>query len=140
MLASNNSTVVEQSSHNPKFEGSNPGAAGTGKERIAQKSLKMFIRDFVLIPSFRRYLAVLWSPSLSLCDVDQTSVGQVVIGRKTCNRCCNCKSDETFLGDAIAEPLYALIGEVFDMRGVFKILRKSLIAVVQVNTHKSAIF
>ena len=27
-------------------------------------------------------------------------------------------------GDAIAEPLYALIGEVFDMRGVFKILRK----------------
>ncbi len=45
-----------------------------------------------------------------------------------------------FLGDAIAEPLYALIGEVFDMRGVFKILRKSLIAVVQVNTHKSAIF
>ena len=27
-------------------------------------------------------------------------------------------------GDAIAEPLYAFVGEVFDMRGVFKILRK----------------
>ena len=27
-------------------------------------------------------------------------------------------------GDAIAEPLYAFIGEVFDMRGLFKILRK----------------
>jgi hypothetical protein len=45
-----------------------------------------------------------------------------------------------FLGDAIAEPLYALIGEVFDMRGVFKILRKSLIAVVQVNTQKCHFF
>jgi sorting nexin-25 len=39
---------------------------------------------------------------------------------------------EADAGDAIAEPLYALLGEVFDMRGVFKILRKSLIAVVQV--------
>ena len=29
-------------------------------------------------------------------------------------------------GDAIAEPLYAFVGEVFDMRGVFKILRKVL--------------
>merc|ERR1719510_1826293 len=35
-------------------------------------------------------------------------------------------------GDAIAEPLYSLIGEVFDMRGVFKILRKSLMTFVQI--------
>ena len=42
-------------------------------------------------------------------------------------------------GDAIAEPLYALIGEVFDMRGVFKILRKSLIVVVQVMAVKSSL-
>ena len=34
--------------------------------------------------------------------------------------------------DAIAEPLYALIGEVFDMRGVFKLLRKSLMTFVQI--------
>lgn len=34
--------------------------------------------------------------------------------------------------DGVAEPLYALIGEVFDMRGVFKILRKSLMTFVQI--------
>lgn len=34
--------------------------------------------------------------------------------------------------DAIAEPLYALMSEIFDMRGLFKYLRKTLIAFVQV--------
>ncbi|KAK4887229.1 hypothetical protein RN001_003500 [Aquatica leii] len=34
--------------------------------------------------------------------------------------------------DTIAEPLYALMSEIFDMRGVFKYLRKTLIAFVQV--------
>lgn len=41
-------------------------------------------------------------------------------------------------GDAIAEALYALIGEVFDMRGVFKWLRKSLMTFVQI-TYGSSI-
>lgn len=34
--------------------------------------------------------------------------------------------------DGIAEPLYTLMGEVFDMRGVFKWLRKTLISFVQI--------
>ncbi|KAH0554738.1 sorting nexin-25 [Cotesia glomerata] len=34
--------------------------------------------------------------------------------------------------DAIAEPLYALVGEIFDLRGVFRWLRKSLITFVQI--------
>lgn len=34
--------------------------------------------------------------------------------------------------DTIAEPLYALMSEIFDMRGLFKYLRKTLIAFVQV--------
>lgn len=34
--------------------------------------------------------------------------------------------------DAIAEPLYTLMSEIFDMRGVFKWLRKSLITFVQI--------
>ncbi|XP_066598002.1 sorting nexin-25-like isoform X2 [Prorops nasuta] len=34
--------------------------------------------------------------------------------------------------DAIAEPLYALLGEVFDLRGVFRWLRRSLITFVQI--------
>lgn len=34
--------------------------------------------------------------------------------------------------DSIAEPLYALMGEIFDMGGVFKWLRKSLISFVQI--------
>ena len=34
--------------------------------------------------------------------------------------------------DAIAESIYSLIGEVFDMRGVFKWIRKSLMTFVQI--------
>ena len=34
--------------------------------------------------------------------------------------------------DGIAEPLYNLLGEVFDLRGVFKWLRKTLITFVQI--------
>lgn len=34
--------------------------------------------------------------------------------------------------DTIAEPLYGLMSEIFDMRGLFKYLRKTLIAFVQV--------
>ncbi|XP_055616626.1 sorting nexin-25 [Toxorhynchites rutilus septentrionalis] len=34
--------------------------------------------------------------------------------------------------DSIAEPLYALLGEIFDMGGVFKWLRRSLITFVQI--------
>ncbi|KAG8224803.1 hypothetical protein J437_LFUL002248 [Ladona fulva] len=34
--------------------------------------------------------------------------------------------------DAIAEPLYALLGEVFDLRGVFRWLRRTLITFVQI--------
>ena len=35
-------------------------------------------------------------------------------------------------GDGVAEHFYSLIGEVFDLRGVFKILRKSLMTFVQI--------
>ncbi|XP_058788923.1 sorting nexin-25 [Phymastichus coffea] len=44
------------------------------------------------------------------------------------------RSVTEFLGpgkDSIAEPLYALLGEVFDLRGVFRWLRRSLITFVQ---------
>ncbi|XP_060664334.1 sorting nexin-25 [Drosophila nasuta] len=34
--------------------------------------------------------------------------------------------------DSIAEPMYALMGEIFDMGGVFKWLRKSIISFVQI--------
>ncbi|XP_057312986.1 sorting nexin-25-like [Hydractinia symbiolongicarpus] len=34
--------------------------------------------------------------------------------------------------DSIAEPMYRLIGEVFELKGVFKILRKTLITFVQI--------
>ncbi|CAB3359141.1 Hypothetical predicted protein [Cloeon dipterum] len=34
-------------------------------------------------------------------------------------------------GDAVAEPLYALLGEIFDLRGLFRWLRRSLITFVQ---------
>lgn len=34
--------------------------------------------------------------------------------------------------DSIAEPLYALLSEVFDMRGVFRWLRKTLVTFVQI--------
>ncbi|XP_065670461.1 sorting nexin-25 isoform X2 [Hydra vulgaris] len=34
--------------------------------------------------------------------------------------------------DSIAEPLYTLIGELFELKGVFKLLRKTLISFVQV--------
>ncbi|XP_026313842.1 sorting nexin-25 [Hyposmocoma kahamanoa] len=34
--------------------------------------------------------------------------------------------------DAVAEPLYALLSEVFDMRGVFRWLRKTLVTFVQI--------
>ncbi|XP_033339532.2 sorting nexin-25 isoform X2 [Megalopta genalis] len=34
--------------------------------------------------------------------------------------------------DAIAEPLYTLLGEIFDLRGVFRWLRRSLIIFVQI--------
>ncbi|XP_046394040.1 sorting nexin-25 [Ischnura elegans] len=34
--------------------------------------------------------------------------------------------------DSIAEPLYALLGEVFDLRGVFRWLRRTLITFVQI--------
>jgi len=34
--------------------------------------------------------------------------------------------------DGIAEPLYSLLGEVFDLHGVFKWLRKTLITFVQI--------
>lgn len=43
--------------------------------------------------------------------------------------------DET--KDTIAEPLYSLLSEIFDMRGVFKYLRKTLIAFVQVSYGRS---
>ena len=39
--------------------------------------------------------------------------------------------------DWIAEPLYMLIGEVFELQGVFKWLRKSLMAFVQVTFGRS---
>ncbi|XP_044758531.1 sorting nexin-25 isoform X2 [Coccinella septempunctata] len=39
--------------------------------------------------------------------------------------------------DTIAEPLYSLMSEIFDMRGVFKYLRKTLIAFVQVSYGRS---
>ncbi len=40
--------------------------------------------------------------------------------------------------DTVAESLYALIGELFDMRGVFRWLRRSLMAFVQI-TYGSSI-
>ncbi|XP_043483350.1 sorting nexin-25-like isoform X1 [Leptopilina heterotoma] len=42
---------------------------------------------------------------------------------------------DSFLGpgkDAIVEPLYSLLGEVFDLKGVFRWLRRSLITFVQI--------
>lgn len=38
--------------------------------------------------------------------------------------------------DSIAEPLYSLLSELFDMRGVFKYVRKTLIGFVQVTYGK----
>jgi len=35
-------------------------------------------------------------------------------------------------GDDVAEPLYAFLGEVFDLRGLFRWLRRSLITFVQI--------
>ncbi|XP_059486173.1 sorting nexin-25 [Neocloeon triangulifer] len=35
-------------------------------------------------------------------------------------------------GDAVAEPLYSLLGEIFDLRGLFRWLRRSLITFVQI--------
>ena len=43
----------------------------------------------------------------------------------------NGNSTSTSSSDGVAEPFYALISEVFDMRGVSKILRKSLMTFVQ---------
>ena len=43
----------------------------------------------------------------------------------------NGNSASTSSSDGVAEPFYALISEVFDMRGVSKILRKSLMTFVQ---------
>lgn len=34
--------------------------------------------------------------------------------------------------DSIAEPLYSLMGEIFDMGGFFKFFRRSLISFVQI--------
>ncbi|XP_055601426.1 sorting nexin-25 [Uranotaenia lowii] len=42
------------------------------------------------------------------------------------------KPSEADAKDSIAEPLYALLGEIFDMSGVFKWLRRSLISFVQI--------
>ncbi|XP_067008623.2 sorting nexin-25 isoform X2 [Anabrus simplex] len=39
--------------------------------------------------------------------------------------------------DGIAEPLYSLLGEVFDLRGVFMWLRKTLITFVQITYNKT---
>jgi len=39
--------------------------------------------------------------------------------------------------DSIAKPLYALISQVFSLKGAFKILRKTLVHVVQVTYGKS---
>ena len=36
------------------------------------------------------------------------------------------------IGDGVAEPLYSLISEIFEIRGVFRILRKSLMTFVQI--------
>ena len=36
------------------------------------------------------------------------------------------------VGDGVAEPLYSLISEIFEIRGVFRILRKSLMTFVQI--------
>lgn len=42
------------------------------------------------------------------------------------------QSSDVDLKDSIAEPLYALMDEVFDMGGVFKWLRRKLISFVQI--------
>ncbi|XP_028515309.1 sorting nexin-25 [Exaiptasia diaphana] len=42
------------------------------------------------------------------------------------------QEDSSLPKDSIAEPFYAFIGEVFELKGVFKWLRRSLIAFVQV--------
>lgn len=39
--------------------------------------------------------------------------------------------------DSIAEPLYALMGEIFEMDGVFKWVRKSMISFVQITYGRS---
>ena len=35
--------------------------------------------------------------------------------------------------DCLAEPLYALLSEVFDLRGVFRWLRRTLVSMVQLS-------
>merc|ERR1712037_678255 len=35
--------------------------------------------------------------------------------------------------DGLAEPLYALISEVFDLRGVFRLLRRTLVSLVRLS-------
>ncbi|XP_074620762.1 sorting nexin-25-like isoform X1 [Acropora palmata] len=44
------------------------------------------------------------------------------------------QEDSTLRKDSIAEPFYGLIGEVFELKGVFKWLRRSLIAFVHVTS------
>ncbi|KAI4487636.1 hypothetical protein M0802_011992 [Mischocyttarus mexicanus] len=47
----------------------------------------------------------------------------------------NRSTTDSYIGpgkDAIAEPLYGLLGEIFDLRGLFKWLRRSLITFVQI--------
>ncbi|XP_032234354.2 sorting nexin-25 [Nematostella vectensis] len=42
------------------------------------------------------------------------------------------QEDSSLPKDSIAEPFYALIGEVFELKGVFRLLRRTLIAFVQI--------
>lgn len=39
--------------------------------------------------------------------------------------------------DSIARPLYSLISEIFELKGAFKLLRKTLVQLVQVTYGKS---
>lgn len=75
-----------------------------------------------------------WGPHFRLNTADFTDDDQVSMyleGSNAENGASKAPSDPD-AKDSIAEPLYALLGEIFDMGGVFKWLRRSLISFVQI--------
>ncbi|KAI0217802.1 Sorting nexin-25 [Lamellibrachia satsuma] len=75
-------------------------------------------------------LATLLSSSRKQPDNEDTE--DVIFGSDECNK------DESSSGvDATVEPLYQLIGEIFELRGLFRWLRRTLMVSVQVTYGRS---
>ncbi|EFN64146.1 Sorting nexin-25 [Camponotus floridanus] len=100
-----------------------------------------------LSPSSEHLKAVAPSPKksrFSLSTLFKTSVGSNELRDKEDEEDYSLLLDDSETGrtgtdsylnasrDAIAEPLYTLLGEIFDLRGVFRWLRRSLITFVQI--------